>query len=75
MGAATVAAPASRVSPAPFGSRTPQGEPFEFLCRVQASPGRTLIARRYATVPFSRDHSDFPTTRVELRAGQIEEEP
>ncbi|HEX2080933.1 MAG TPA: hypothetical protein VHG08_24735 [Longimicrobium sp.] len=60
---------------APLGSRPQPGEPFEFLCRVQAMNNRALVARRYVSVPFSRDHSDFPSTRIDLRAGEIEPEP
>jgi hypothetical protein len=60
---------------APFGSMSMQGLPPEFLCRVQAAPSRVLIARRYASVPFSRVRADRLTTRIDLRAGEIEEEP
>ena len=65
----------STVVEAPLGSRPQPGEPYALLCRAQASLDRELVARRFVTVPFSRARGDRPTTRVELRAGEIQADP
>jgi hypothetical protein len=60
---------------APAYSRPPQGEPFEFLCRAQSGPRGGPFAARYLTVPFARTRIDAPTTRIDLREGEMETPP
>jgi hypothetical protein len=59
----------------PLGSRPMQAEPFEFLCRAQSGPRGAAFAVRYVTVPFARTRADAPTTRIDLREGEMEPPP
>jgi hypothetical protein len=60
---------------APAYSQPPQGEPFEFLCRAQSGPRGAPFAARYMTVPFGRTRVEAPTTRIDLREGEMEPPP
>jgi hypothetical protein len=60
---------------APYLSRRLQGGPFEFVCRAQAGPGGEPFAERYATVPFSESRANRPSTRIDLREGEMRAPP
>lgn len=59
----------------PLGSRPMAGEAFEFLCRAQSGPRGAAFAVRYVTVPFAPTRADVPTTRIDLREGEMEPPP
>jgi hypothetical protein len=60
-------------APSPYGRglETPQGF-FELPCRITVTGGSALVALRYVPVRFSRARSERPTTRVDLRSGELE---
>lgn len=60
---------------APPYSQGMAGEPFEFLCRAQSGPRGGPFAVRYVTVPFSRTRAEAPTTRIDLREGEMQPPP
>lgn len=60
---------------APYLSRRRQGDAFEFVCRAQAGPGSVPFAIRYATVPFSESRANRPSTRIDLREGEVQAPP
>jgi hypothetical protein len=65
----------SIVLEAPYLSRRRQGGAFEFVCRAQAGPGSGPFAVRYATVPFSESRASRPSTRIDLREGDVQGPP